>query len=118
MRIIGVDPGTQKTGIGIVEEKDNQLIPIFFETVSLKTSLSRPQKLAEIHRGIVRVICEFHPQAMALEDVFYHHNFKAAIRLGEARSAAILAATFSEIPVFEYLPTRVKESICGNGRAA
>ncbi len=115
---MGIDPGLQKTGIGIIDVTADKLTTVFFETFRNKASLSRYEKLCNIFSQISQVIEEFHPEALALENVFYGENFKVAIRLGEARSAAIIAATFKKIPIFEYLPTRVKEAICGNGRAA
>lgn len=118
MRVIGIDPGLTKTGVGVIDAVGNRMVPVFFETVTMKKSFSRHEKLKQIFDQISRVITEFHPQVMSLEDVFFSKNFKAAIRLGEARSAAILAGTFSGITVCEYLPTRVKMAICGNGRAA
>jgi crossover junction endodeoxyribonuclease RuvC len=118
MRVMGVDPGLQKTGIGIIDVIAGKMTPVFFETFRNKTSLSRYEKLCNIFNQVTQVIDEFHPEALALENIFYGENFKVAIRLGEARSAAIIAATLKEVPISEYLPTRVKQAICGNGRAA
>ncbi|MFC1808811.1 crossover junction endodeoxyribonuclease RuvC [Candidatus Omnitrophota bacterium] len=118
MRVMGIDPGVQKTGIGIIDAVEGNMTPVFFETFHTKAKFSRYEKLCSIFRQITQVIDEFTPEALALENIFYGKNFKVAIRLGEARSAAILAATLKNIPICEYLPTRVKESVCGNGRAA
>ena len=118
MRVLGIDPGLQKTGIGVIDANNGKMTPVFFETFHPKKTFSRYEKLCSIFDQISQVIDELHPDAFALEDIFYGQNFKVAIRLGEARSAAILAATFKKVPIREYLPTRVKEAICGNGRAA
>ncbi|MBN1493616.1 MAG: crossover junction endodeoxyribonuclease RuvC [Candidatus Omnitrophica bacterium] len=118
MRVVGIDPGVQKTGIGIIDAEPGLMKPVFFETFHTNAKLSRYEKLSSIFEHVSQVIDEFRPEALALENIFFGQNFKVAIRLGEARSAAILAATLKKITICEYLPTRVKEAICGNGRAA
>jgi len=117
MRVMGIDPGINKTGIGVIEKVKGAVCPVFFETIKMKASDSRYAKLMYIFDNVRRVIGECAPDAIALEDIFYGKNFKAAIRLGEARSAAMLAATQCGITIHEYLPTRVKQAVSGNGRA-
>ena len=78
---------------------------------------TRHDRLKEIYAGIERVIREFQPTHVAIEDVFYSKNPRSALVLGEARGAAILAATLAGVPVFEYSAREVKQSVTGNGAA-
>jgi len=118
VRVLGIDPGVQKMGLGIVDDCNGKLVAVFFETFKTKSSLSRYEKFRLIFEHVQQVIREFQPTVVALEDIFFGRNFKVAIRLGEARSLSILAAVLADLKVSEYLPTRVKEAICGNGRAS
>lgn len=118
MRVAGIDPGTIHTGIGIVEtDKVNHRL-VFCHTIHVDQKKPMPERLGRIHRELAALLGEWKPEIVALENVFFHKDFKAAVKIGEARAAAMIAASACDIPVIEYLPTRVKESICGNGRAA
>lgn len=116
MIILGIDPGTQTTGYGLVsksrigiEHIDNGLI------IPPKSDL--PVKLEAIFAKIIRLIEQFSPTAIALEDVFFAKNAKTALRLGHARGVVMLAAARHGIPVFEYPPAQVKQAIAGFGQA-
>ncbi|MBI3999396.1 MAG: crossover junction endodeoxyribonuclease RuvC [Candidatus Omnitrophica bacterium] len=118
MRIAGVDPGTIQTGVGILEDSGKQPVLIFSRTIHAGGSKAIADRLEIIFTELKAVFEEWKPDVLALENIFYQKDFKAAVKVGEARAAAMLAASMSRIPVVEYPPARVKQSISGNGRAA
>ena len=117
MRIVGVDPGTIETGVGIIETSGKQPTLIFSHTIHAGRAKSITARLAIIYRELTAIFAEWKPEVVALENVFYQKDFKAAVKVGEARAAAMLAANASGIEVVEYPPARVKQSVSGNGRA-
>ena len=118
MKVMGVDPGTLKMGVGVVEKKLNSMEAVFYTTLSVSNKVHLHERLRRLYDGVRDLIDKHQPDVIALEDVFFGVNVKAAIRIGEARCAVILAASQSGISVVEYLPTKVKSSVCGAGRAA
>jgi crossover junction endodeoxyribonuclease RuvC len=117
MRVIGVDPGTRVCGFGIVESINGSLIHVTSGAIVPSASHAITFKLKTIHEGLVQVIQEFAPDVMSVEGLFFAKNAKSAIKLGEARGVAYLAAAFSGLSVHEYAPTEVKLAITGRGRA-
>jgi crossover junction endodeoxyribonuclease RuvC len=117
MRILGVDPGTYRMGVGIIEKEGSQYKPIFFETLTASQK-ELPARLHHLYNGLTQVIKVYRPQAMAVENVFFSQNVQTAIKIGEARSLALLAGTQSGLEIREYPPARVKQSVVGNGRAS
>lgn len=118
MRIMGVDPGTLKMGVGIIEKTDRGERPIMYTTLKASSKKHVHSRLRFLFDSVRDIIEEFKPDVVALEDVFFGVNVKSAIRIGEARSVVILAANLAGLDVKEYLPTKVKSAVCGNGRAA
>lgn len=117
MRILGVDPGTQRTGAGIIESKGSSYTLLHSETIHLSPTLQISEKLLYIYRCLKQIINDFKPEVMALEDIFFGKDLRAMIKIGEARACAMLAASEAGIPVVEYAPTQVKKSLSGNGQA-
>ncbi|MBI4373141.1 MAG: crossover junction endodeoxyribonuclease RuvC [Candidatus Omnitrophica bacterium] len=118
MRIAGIDPGTIQTGVGILEDSGKRPVLIFSHTIQAERSKAIADRLETIFTELKAILQEWKPEVLALENVFYQKDFKAAVKVGEARAAAMLAASLSGIPVVEYPPARVKQSVSGNGRAA
>jgi len=118
MKVMGIDPGTVKMGVGVIENASNSFETLFYKTVHIDSKLPLHRRLQRIHIETLRLLEIWHPDVIALEDVYYGLNFKAAIRIGEARCAVILAAAGHDIEVVEYSPARVKSAVCGFGRAA
>ena len=118
MRILGVDPGTRRTGLGIIETEGSRYRLLHTETIVLKDSLTLPEKLQEIYQSLTAAIQTYQPEVLALENVFYGKDLQAMVKIGEARACAMLAASGRGIPVVEYAPARVKQSVTGNGRAS
>jgi len=118
MKVMGVDPGTIRMGVAIVEGSSYDFAALFHKTVSLNQKRSLHERLNTIFITVCDLLDEWKPDIIALEDIFHGASFKSAIRIGEARAAVILAATQTGIKVVEYPPTRVKSAVCGSGRAA
>lgn len=117
MRVIGVDPGTRVCGFGIVDSINGSLTHVTSGAIVPKSDNSITFKLKTIHEGLVQVIREFAPDTMSIEGLFFAKNAKSAIKLGEARGVAYLAAALSGLSVHEYAPTEVKLAVTGRGRA-
>ncbi|UCH85047.1 MAG: crossover junction endodeoxyribonuclease RuvC [Candidatus Latescibacterota bacterium] len=117
IRILGVDPGSTCTGYGIITAEGETLRYVDSGFLSLKKSTSRYDKLRAIFLNIQRVIDDHAPTHFAIEDIFYNKNAKSSLILGEARGAAILAAALANVPVYEYSPREVKQSVTGHGAA-
>jgi len=118
MRILGIDPGTRQTGVGVIETQGNRYQLLYFDVIKIKSTLVLAQKLHFIHSSVLKLIRQFQPQVLALENVFYGKDISALVKIGEARACAMLAASEHNIDVVEYSPARVKKSVSGNGRAS
>lgn len=118
MRILGVDPGTLRTGVGVVETSGSRYHLVHFEIISVPPSQPIAKRLRAIFHTLGEIIRCYQPQALALENIFYHKNVRSMLRIGEARSCALLAAADQNVDVIEYPPAKVKQSVTGNGRAS
>ena len=117
MRVLGVDPGTRFTGVGIIEERASRYFLIHSEVIRVNDKLPIAQRLKIIHDSLSAIFHTHRPELLALENVFYGKDLRAMVKIGEARASAMLAASDAGIPVVEYAPARVKQSVTGNGCA-
>ena len=117
MRILGIDPGLQKTGWGIIESHGNRLSFIACGRVTTPAGLPLYVRLAAIDEGLVSVIREWGPQVAAIEETFVNRNPASALKLGQARGAGIVAAARAGLEVHEYSANLVKKSVVGTGHA-
>lgn len=117
MRLLGLDPGLRHTGWGIINSKDNKISWVASGNISPKISLSLSERLKEIHQGLNSIVKKYKPSVAAIEEVFVNMNGQSTLKLGMARGAAITACSINEMPVYEYAPTRVKQSVTGSGRS-
>lgn len=117
MRILGVDPGTWHTGIGVIEAEGNRYKLLHFEVIHLGKNLPIAARLKQIYDGITEIICIYEPSVLALENIFFGRDLRAMVKIGEARACAMLAAAQKGVEVQEYPPARVKQAVSGNGRA-
>src|SRR3989338_6429926 len=118
MRIAGVDPGTIHAGVGIIDGSGREPKLIFSGTIHTTGNKLISVRLELIYTELKTVFERWKPDVVALENVFYNKNFQSAVRVGEARAAAMIAARACAISVVEYAPARVKQAVCGNGRAS
>ena len=118
MVVLGIDPGTATLGWGIIKRTEE--VPYKVEAygrinTDKKSLFSR--RLEEIHKKLSKIIKKYDPDIAAIEQLFFAKNVKTAISVGEARGVAILAAVEANLPVAEYTPLQVKQSVVGYGRA-
>ena len=117
MRVLAIDASLRSTGVAIVEGANGKPRALFFGTISNPSSVKFSSCLVAIRAQLSDIILRHQPDCCALEAVIYVQSHKTAILLGAARGAAILAAAERGLPVFEYTPTRVKQSTVGRGAA-
>ncbi len=118
MRVLGIDPGSRITGYGLVEQQGSRLIHVDNGALFTDKAADFPGRLKVIFEGISTVISEYHPEVVAVEDIFFSTNVRSALKLGQARGAAIAAAVHAGLPVFEYTALQVKKAVVGEGKAA
>ncbi len=118
MLVLGVDPGTAQTGYGVVRG-DGTRPPALVECGVLRTRARDPlaARLRDIYEGIVELIDRHHPDAMAVEDVFYARNVRTTIVLGHARGVVLLAGEQRAVAIHEFPPAEIKKAVVGRGGA-
>jgi crossover junction endodeoxyribonuclease RuvC len=118
MRVLGVDCGTEYTGFGVVELcRDETLVCLTCGAIKLSPREPLPRRLATIFERLGVIIQEHQPDNVAIEDVFYALNVKSALKLGQVRGVAMLAASSAGLEVTEYSPLSIKSAVVGYGRA-
>jgi crossover junction endodeoxyribonuclease RuvC len=118
MRVLGIDCGTECTGYGVVElAADDRLVCVHYGAIEVSPREPMPARLARIFSQLQQIISEHHPDRVAIEDVFYAVNVKSALKLGQVRGVAMLAAASAEIEVAEYSPLSIKSAVVGYGKA-
>lgn len=116
-RILGIDPGSRLTGFGVVDIVRAESVYVASGTVRSHSG-DFPSRLRQIFESIASIVDEYRPDVVAIESVFMHKNASSALKLGQARSAA-LCATFSRcLEVHEYAPREIKQAIVGTGAAS
>lgn len=113
MRILGIDPGTGICGFGVIEE--NQAID--YGVISTPPHTPLPERLLDIYESLHEIIQQNHPDAMAIEKLFFKQNITTGISVAEARGICLLVARQHQLPIFEYSPNQIKNAICGYGMA-
>jgi crossover junction endodeoxyribonuclease RuvC len=115
--VLGIDPGSVKSGYGLIEESNRKLQAIDFGAIYTRQRDSFPARLLEIKRGLEEIIRCHQPQVVALEDIFFAKNVKSALKLGHARGVVLVASMEAGLEVIEYTPLEVKQAVVGYGRA-
>lgn len=117
MIILGVDPGYAIVGIGVIEYKGNKFRPITYTAITTPAKMNTVDRLKKIYDGMLEIIEKYKPDAMAIEELFFNSNQKTAINVAQARGVILVAATNCGLPISEYTPLQVKQSVTGYGRA-
>jgi crossover junction endodeoxyribonuclease RuvC len=117
MRVLGIDPGSRITGYGIIDKEGNRLVHVDNGAIFTDSQRDFPMRLQRIYRGLTEVIEQYRPDAVAVENIFFATNVQSALKLGQARGAAIVAGVNAGLPVFEYSALQVKQAVVGHGRA-
>lgn len=116
-RVLGVDPGTALMGYAVVQPNDGRLQLLTCGAIETSSTLSLPDRLALLYEGLTRVVDEWQPTEMAIEDLFFNRNVRSALSVGQARGVALLVAAHRGLAVANYTPLQVKGSVTGFGRA-
>ena len=117
MVILGIDPGLVKTGYGLIKVVNDRCSILDFGIIAPVKSDRLSDRLNTIYTDISLIIDKFSPNIVSIEEVFFGKNVKSALLLGHARGASMLSASNKKIPVFEYSPRKIKQSVTGNGNA-
>lgn len=117
MRVLAIDPSLRGTGYAVVEKRDGKLRALDYGTIRNKAALLPSGCLVAIHERIGELIAQFEPACAAVEGVIFVQSYKTAITLGAARGAALVAIAARGLPIYEYAPRRVKQSVVGRGGA-
>lgn len=118
MRVLGIDCGSEYTGYGVVEELPNRkLVCCCSGAIRLKPRDPMAEKLQQIYAQLTGIIADHEPEIVAIEDVFFAVNVKSALKLGQVRGVAMLAASASGLEVAEYAPLSIKSAVVGYGKA-
>ena len=118
MRLLGLDPGLQRTGWGIIDVSGTRLMFVANGVVSTTKSGSLAERLMELHAGIDAIIAAHRPEEAAVEETFVNKNPTSTLKLGQARGVALLVPAQRGLAVAEYPPNLVKKTVVGNGHAA
>lgn len=117
MIILGIDPGLQKTGWGIIEKNGSRLSYLASGLVKTNPVHALPNRLAFLHESLCDVIKEWHPQAAAVEETFVNKNPASALKLGQARGVLLSVPALYGLECAEYSANKIKKSIVGTGHA-
>jgi len=117
MKVIGIDPGSRFTGWGVVEQRNGRLYHIDSGVLVLDAQRPVAERLADIYSGVEKIVQVCEPQCASVEEVFLSHNVQSALKLGQARGAAIVALSRNGLPINEYSARQIKLAVVGNGKA-
>ena len=122
MRVFGIDCGTEYTGWGVVEVDEaslqRELIPVAAGAIKLNKKQKTAERLLQVHTELTARMAAYEPTVVAIEEVFFSANAKSALKLGQVRGVALVAAAASGLPVAEYAPLSIKSAVVGYGLAA
>ena len=117
MIILGIDPGYAIVGWGVIEYTSNRFSVVDYGAVTTEAGTPFNDRLKEVYDGVDSIIKRYSPEALSIEKLFYNTNAKTVIDVAQARGVINLAAVQNSIPIFEYTPLQVKQSVVGYGRA-
>ncbi len=116
VRVLGIDPGSQRTGFGVLDAVGPRLIYVASGVIRTADGVFAA-RLCEIFRGVRTIVAQYRPQEIAIERVFVNRNVESALKLGQARGAAICGTAEADAEVFEYAPRQIKLAVVGSGSA-
>jgi crossover junction endodeoxyribonuclease RuvC len=116
-RILGIDPGSRKTGYGIIDMSEGRPVWVDSGCIRLKAD-DLPNRLRILNENLQAILTQYQPDEMAIEQVFMHRNADSALKLGHARGVAISVVALQHVPVHEYSATQIKKAVVGKGNAA
>lgn len=117
MRTLGIDPGTAIMGWGVLEEQNGVLQAVAYGALTTPARKPPAERLLLLYQGLAEIIHTYHPDAAAVEELFFSRNVTTALAVGQARGVALLALAQVHIPIYEYKPLVVKQTVSGYGGA-
>ncbi len=117
MRVIGIDPGYAIVGFGVLEYKGNKFNPLNYGVIKTDSHTDFSDRIEEIYDDLTQILNATKPEYMAIESLFFTTNQKTAMAVAQARGIILLAAKKANVPVFEYTPMQIKQSVSGYGKA-
>ncbi|MEO6866629.1 MAG: crossover junction endodeoxyribonuclease RuvC [Gaiellales bacterium] len=117
VRILGIDPGTASTGFGVIDREGMRLSPVWYDCLRTKPTEEPAARLMAIAAAVRQIIERLQPEVVAIEELFFGVNAKAALAVGQARGVCMLASAEAGLPVFEYTNSSIKQAVTGYGRA-
>ncbi len=117
MICLGVDPGTDRLGVGVVATEGQQLIPLYVATISPVRGISYEKRLQYLYEEVSKVMAHYKPQVVGVEKLFFSRNVTTAMTVGEARGLILLAVAQANVDLVECTPSEVKQAVTGYGRA-
>lgn len=117
MLILGIDPGTARIGVGLVEYKNKKISVKNYDCLTTRLADTTAERLNDLFEQLTKFIKKHQPDAVAVEDLFFFKNVKTVIKVSQARGVILLAAKRQNLPVHEYTPLQVKQALTGYGRA-
>jgi crossover junction endodeoxyribonuclease RuvC len=118
MLVLGIDPGIAITGYGLIQQGDqNEYVCVDYGVISTQSSLPDADRLSILYDSLTAVIQKHHPDTSAVEKLFFQKNVKTALSVGQARGVAMLTLAQAHLPIMEYTPNEVKQTVCGYGSA-
>jgi len=119
MKVLGVDPGLRTSGYAVLELRARQVCVLDAGVFRVDPELPLPRRLLQLHQDLTEILREYHPDFLAIEELYAHYKHpRTAILMGHARGALLLAAAQQHVPVLGFAATRVKKSLTGSGHAA
>ena len=117
MIILGIDPGYAIVGIGVLEYANGKFRPIEYNAITTHAKMATSLRLKVIFESIGEYLDKYHPDAVAIEELFFNSNQKTAIAVAQARGVLVAQAAVRNIPIYEYTPLQIKQAVTGYGRA-
>lgn len=117
MRVLGIDPGYAIVGYGVLEYEKGKFYPVEYGAITTDAHTDFQMRIKEVFLEIDEVIKRTKPEALAIEKLFYTTNQKTVMQVAQARGVILLAASLNNLPVYEYTPLQVKQSVTGYGKA-
>ena len=118
LRILGLDPGLQTAGFGVIDTQGPHMEYVASGTIRTDVRQSLPERLKVLYEGVREVVARYEPHASSVEIVFVNNNPQATLLLGQARGACVTALVSTHMPVYEYTALQLKKAVAGHGRAA
>ena len=116
-RLLGLDPGLQRTGWGLVDSEGTRISHVANGVIATSSKAPLADRLLELHQGLIAVLADWQPHSVAVEETFVNKNPTSTLKLGQARGVVMLAGALQGLSVAEYTPNHVKKAVVGVGHA-